>query len=103
MKEITPKRKNFLFEEMKKELDGSGLVDIVSSNSFHRGVDSGNCEGVICIKYKDEYSLADVKGFLGRVTKLEEESVRELIYKNNPLGKSCCGYDRVFVREVLSR
>jgi hypothetical protein len=103
MERIAPKRKNFLFEEMKKELEGSGLVEVVASQSFHRGVDSGNCEGVICIRYKEEYGLADVKGFLGRVTNLEEESVRELIYKDSPVGKNCCGYDRVFVREVLSR
>jgi len=97
------KRKNQLFDALKKELDFSGLVKVVASRNFHRGVFGDNCEGVICVQFLDEYGMRDVKSFLGRTPNLEEESALELIYQGFPISRCDCGYDKVFIREVLPK
>ncbi len=97
-----PKRKNKLFEEVRGDLKDSGLVKVVASESFLRGVNNCNAEGVICIMYdKPETTLGDVKDFLGREDNLESEGDRELVYKVNYVERHSSGYDQVTVREVF--
>ena len=101
MENSSLKRKNLLFDTLKKELEFSGLVEVVASKNFHRGVGSVNCEGVICIQFAEGYDWDDVKSFLGRTPSLEEESNLELVYRATHIPQCDCGYDYVFVREVL--
>ncbi len=98
------KRKNILFENMRKELESSGLVQVVASQSFLRGVHNCNAEGVICINYKNpETTLGDVRSFLDREGDLESKGNGELVYQVNYVERHSSGYDKVVVREIFPK